>query len=202
MRFRSRAPSGASPGSSSPGWWTCDGPRGGPRSRPGGRGRGNHNRSAWRRLHGGCHQVARLRIHRVEPRFELPRHPRVDHQLRQQPGARVPHVLPRGIVCGDGPWLLQGRGANRWPSCATGRSASSTRRWPSTSVLRPRACVHPRGQPPGCDDAAARGGMGAQRAGRGRHGPRLRQVGRRARLAAALRRVGRARLQDRDERRR
>ncbi len=41
--------------------------------------------------------------------------------------------------------------------------------------------------------------VGAQRAGRRRHGSRLHQVGRRAGLARALRRVRRARLQDRDD---
>ncbi len=47
--------------------------------------------------------------------------------------------------------------------------------------------------------ASQRRGMGAQRAGRRLDGARLHQMGRRAGLAAALRGIGRARLQDRHD---
>ena len=190
---------GSATGSGRPERRTRDGAGGGPRGRPGRRGRSAHNRSTRWRLHGGRHQVARLRIRRVEPRLELPRHPRVDHQLRQQPGAGVPHVPPRGVVSRDGPRLLQGRGQADgdpvpWDGRPPARGDGHLQR-----LLRPRAGVHPRGQPPGCDAAAAGGGVGAQRAGCRRHGPRLHQVGRCAGLVGALRRVGCTRLQDRDD---
>ena len=85
------------------------------------------------RLHGRRHQVARLRVRLRQSRLELPRPPRIDHQLRRQPEPRVHHVLPRGIVGGDGATATSRSKASRWPCWRTARSACSTRRWRSTT---------------------------------------------------------------------
>ena len=171
-----------------------------PRARPTRRrGRGDHDRSARRRLHGGRAEVARLRVRRLEPRLELPRHPRVDHQLRRQPEAGVPDLLPRGVVGGDGARLLQGRGQADGGAVPRHGGPAARVDGDLQRLLRPRAGVHPGRQHARRDDAAAGRRVGAQRAGRGGDGPRLRQVGRQAGVAAALRRVGGARLQDRDD---
>ena len=169
------------------------------RDRSAGDRRGADHRQARRRLHGRRHQVARLRIRRGQPGIELPRHPRVDRQLRRQHRARVHHLLPRRILGGDGARLLQGRGqADGGAVPRHGRHAARGD-GDLQRLLRPRTGLHHGGQHAGCDAAAARRGMGAQRAGRGGDGPRLHQVGRSADLAAAFRGVGGARLQDRDD---
>ena len=59
--------------------------------------------------------------------------------------------------------------------------------------------VHRPGQHPRCEFPPQQRGVGAQRPGRGVDGARLRQMGRHARLAGTLRRIRRARLQDRDD---
>ena len=119
-----------------------------------------------------------LRIRRLEPGLELPRHPRVDHQLRQQPDAGVHHLLPRGVVRGDGPRLLQGRGQADGGAVPRHRRPAARRDGDLQRLLRPRAGLHPRRQHLDATHAAAGRRVGAQRAGRGRDGARLRQVGR------------------------
>ena len=60
----------------------------------------------------------------VESGLELPQLPRVDHQLRRQHQARVPHLHARGVVGRHGSRLRQGRGQadgdhgpqHRWPA--------------------------------------------------------------------------------------
>ena len=113
--------------------------------------------------------------------------------------AGVHHLLPRRVVGGDGARLLQGR--RQADGGAVSRHGRHAARGDGDlqRLLRPRAGLHPRRQLARRDAAAAGRRMGAQRAGRGGDGPRLHQVGRSAGLAAALRRVGGARLQDRDD---
>ena len=164
------------------------------------RSRHRHDRSPGRRLHGRRAQVARLRVRRRQSGLELPRHPRIDHQLRRQHGAGVHHLLPRRIVGRDGARLLQGRRQADGGARATARSACSTRRWRSTTPTA-TACRSYILAGNTLDATMRRPGVewDAQRAGRGGDGARLHQVGRPADLAAALRRVGGARLQDRDD---
>ncbi len=137
--------------------------------------------SAGRRLHGRRAEVAELRLHRLQPRFELPRHPRIDHQLRQQHQARIPHVLPRRIVGRDGARLLQGRGQADGGAVPRHGRPAARGDGDLQRLLRPRAGLHPRGQHARCDDAAPGRRVGPQRPGRRLDGPRLHQVGRQLR---------------------
>ena len=104
------------------------------------------DRAAGRRLHGRRHQVARLRVHRLQSRLELPRHPRIDHQLRRQHGARVHHLLPRRVVGGDGARLLQGRGQADGGAVPRHRRPAARGDGDLQRLLRPRAGLHPRRQ--------------------------------------------------------
>ena len=74
-----------------------------------------------------------LRLHLREPGLELPRPARIVHQLRRQSRARAAHLLPRGVVRGDGPRLLQGRGQAARGDGARHRRPAARRRWPSTT---------------------------------------------------------------------
>ena len=107
--------------------------------RIGASGGGVPHRSARRGLHGRRPQVARLRVRRGEPRLVVPRPARVDHQLRRQHEARAPDVLPRGVVGGDGARLRQDRRQADAGAWRTAPSACSTRRWRSTTPM-PIAC--------------------------------------------------------------
>ena len=162
--------------------------------------RGADHRSAGRRLHGRRHQVARLRVHRLQSRLELPRHS--TSRSSTTAATQTPEFitcLPRGVVGGDGARLLQGRRQADGGAVPRHRRHAARGDGDLQRLLRPRAGLHPRRQLARRDAAAAGRGVGAQRAGRGGDGPRLHQVGRPAGLAAALRRVGGARLQDRDD---
>ena len=170
----------------------------GARSRSGRR-RGAHDRPAGRRLHGGRLQDARPRIRRGQSGVELPRPARIDRQLRRQPGAGIHHVLPRGVVGGDGPRLLQGRRQADGRARARDRRPAARGDGDLQRVLRSRAASTSSPAIPSTPRSGGPASSGPQRAGRGGDGPRFHQVGRPAGLAPALRRVGRARVQDRDD---
>ena len=132
--------------------------------------------------------------------LELPWAARVDHQLRRQQQAGIPHVPARGNRGRDGARLRQDRRQADGRAWCTASSACSTRRWRSTtpSAIACRSIVHRR-QHRRRRRARARRRMGAQRQDMARDRARLREVGRPAGLAAAFRRVDGARLQDRDD---
>ena len=157
-------------------------------------------RTARLRLHGRRHQVARHRILRRQSRLELPRPARIDDQLRRQHEPGVAHLLPRRIVGRDGARLRQDRRQADDDHGARHRRACSTPPWRSTT---PTATACPMYIVLGnILDVNYRRGSAEwvpQRAGRRRDGARLHQVGRHAGLALALRRIRRARLQDRDD---
>ncbi len=161
--------------------------------------RSAHDRSAGLGLHGRRHQVARPRLRVRQSGLELPRAARIDRQLRRQHQARADHVHARRVGGRDGPRLREDRGQ------AARRAAAQQRRAPARGdgdlqrLLRPRARLPHRRQLARRDRAPAGRRMGAQRAGRRRDDPRLRQVGRRAAVAHAFRRIGGPRLQDGDD---
>ena len=147
-------------------------------------------------LHGGRAEVVELRLHLRQPRVELPRPARVGHQLRREHEARADHLLPRRVVGGDGARVLQGRGQ-------AARRHGARHGWPAARldgalqrVVRPRSGVHGHRQPQRRRDPARRGVV-SRRAGCRRHGARLHEVGRRAVVARAFRRIRGARVQNR-----
>ena len=199
-RGPSGSPGSASSGSGRPGRRTRDGSRCGPRSRSGGRGRRGNDRPARWRLHGGCpssRSTSNTSRRNPGSSFRGIHESIINYGNNQAPEFLTCLHEESSVAMAHGYFKVEGK--------PMGRAVSRHGRPPARGdghlqrLLRPRAGVHPRGQPSGRDDAAARCGMGAQRAGRGRHGPRFRQVGRCAGLVAALRRVRRARLQDRDD---
>ena len=166
---------------------------------PAGERRGPDHRSPRRRLHG--RRASSRSTSSTSPPTPARASAAFTSRSSTTAATRRPSSSPaaRRIVGGDGARLLQGRrqadgGAVPRHGRHAARGDGDLQR-----LLRPRAGVHPRRQLARCDAAAARRGVGAQRAGRGGDGARLHQVGRSAGLAAALRRVGRARLQDRDD---
>ena len=168
---------------------------------PPGRARRDDRRRPGLRLHGRCAQEARLRVHRRQPGIELQRPSRIVHQLRRQHRAGVDHVLPRAGVGEHRERLLRGgRQADGRDHVRAIRSASRDdghlRRLLSAYANLPPRREHPRRQ-----RAATRVRLGPAFRGRsGCRGPRHGEVGRHTAVAAALRRVGRARLQDGDDR--
>ena len=174
-------------------------PRSRPRNGPGRRCRSTHHRSARRRLHGRRPEVAQLRVHRLEPGLELPRHPRIDHQLRQQPAPEFITCCHEesSVAMAHGYFKVEGKPMAVLCHGTVGLQHAAMAIYNAYCDRVPG--LHPRRQHARCDDAAAGRGVGAQRAGRRGDGARLHQVGRQPGLAAALRRVGGARLQDRDD---
>ena len=171
---------------------------GGGRSDAAGGRRRAHDRQRRVRLHGGRHQVARVRVHLRQSGLELSRSPRIGHQLRRQSEARAHHLLPRRIVGGHGPRLLQSRrqaagGDGAWHGRPAARGDGDLQR-----VVRPRARVHHPGQLRRCRDPPWRRVV-PRRAGRRGHGPRLHEMGRHSVVARPLRRVGGARVPDRHD---
>ena len=148
------------------------------------------------RLHGRRAEVVELRLRLRQPRVELPRPARVGHQLRREHEARADHLLPRRVVCGDGACVPQSR--RQAPGCHGARHGGPAARVHGAvqRVVRPRSGVHGHRQPRRCRHPA-RGGVVSRRAGRGRHGPRLHEVGRRAVVARAFRRIRGTRVQNR-----
>ena len=150
-------------------------------------------------FHGRRHQDARHRVPAVQCGLELPRAARVADQLRRQQEARVPHLHARGMRGRDGPRLLQGRRqADDDPGPRHGRPAARLHGG-LQRLVRPGAGHRRRRQRSRCLQAPARRADLPFGAGHQRAGARLHQVGRHAGLAAALRAVVRARLQDRDD---
>ena len=173
--------------------------------RGGGRGRDRNPEGACARhaagrlrLHGRRHQDAGHRVLPVQRRIELPRPARVDDQLRPQQEAGIPHLYARGMRGRHGPWLLQGRRQADDDARPRDRRPAARLDGDLQCVVRPGAGDRRRRQPPGSLQASARRADVPRRAGHQCAGARLHQVGRRADLAAALRAVVRARLQDRD----
>ena len=145
------------------------------------------------------HQDAGLRVRRRQPRIELRGAARVDHQLRREQGAGAADLLSRGVVGRHGARLRQDRRQADAGARCTATSASSTRRWRSTTPT-PIACPSSSSSATRIDGGTAqRRELVPQRAGHGGDGPRLREVGRRAGLAGAVRRIGGPRLQDCDD---
>ncbi len=105
------------------------------------------DRPAGQRLHARRAEVSRLRYVASNPGSSFRGTPRVDHQLRRQPSARVPYLLSRGIVGGDGPWLLQGRGQADGGAVPWHGWACSTRRWRSTTRIVTGSRCYPCGEP-------------------------------------------------------
>ena len=120
-------------------------------------------------------------------------------QLRRQREAGVPHLHARRVGGGHGARLLQDRReAAGGDGARDGRTAARVD-GDLQRVVRSRAGLPHARQHARRDDAGTGSGVGAQRAGCGRDGARLHEVGRHADVAAALRRIGGARLQDRDD---
>ena len=131
--------------------------------------------------------------------LELPRHPRVADQLRRQQDAGVPHLHARGIRGRHGARLFQDRRQAADDALPRHGRPAARRHGDLQRLVRPRAGHRRRRQrsrrrAPAAGRADLPLGAGHQRAG-----ARLHQVGRHAGLAAALRAVVRARLQDRDD---
>ena len=135
-----------------------------------------------------------------QSRLELPRHPRVDHQLRRQHRRRS--SSPAATRSRRWRWrtATSRSKASRWPCCAHGTVGMQHAAMAIYNAYCDRVPVYIlAGNTLDATHAPAGRRVGAQRAGRGGDGSRLHQVGRHAGLAAALRRVGGARLQDRDD---
>ena len=92
-----------------------------------------HRRRRRLRFHGRCHQDARHQISAVQLRLELPRHPRVADQLRQQQDAGVPHLHPRGIRDRHRARLLQDRRQAADDALPRHRRPAARLRWRSTT---------------------------------------------------------------------
>ena len=111
----------------------------------------------------------------------------------------IPHLLARGNLGRDGAWLLQDRGQAARHIRPRHRRAPARHHGDVQCLVRPRAGLCGGRQRPRRADAAARRRVEPHRAGRRRHRPRLRQVGRLSGLAPALRRIRGARLQIRHD---
>ena len=151
------------------------------------------------RFHGRRHQDARHQVPAVEPGLQLPRHPRIADQLRRQQDAGIPHLHPRGIRGRHGARLFQDHrqaadDALPWHGRPAARGDGGLQRLVRSRAGHHRRRQRPRRRPPAAGRADDPLGAGHQRAG-----ARLHQVGRYPGLAAALRAVVRARLQDRDD---
>ncbi len=174
------------------------------------RGQGAESRRRGQRARRLVHRPARLGLHarrdpdaqhrllRLQPRVELPQPARVDRQLRRQQEARVPHLHARGILGRDRPRLRQGRGKADGRAVPRERRAAARRHGGLQRLGRPRAGDDVRRQRHGREQAPSRRRVDALRAGPRGPGTRLHQVGRPAGLAAALRGVHGARVQDGD----
>ena len=123
-----------------------------------------HKRQGRRRLHGRLPACARHRLHGVLPRVDVPRPAGIDHQLREQPEARVHHLSARGNLGRDGAWLRQDRGqADGNDGAWRGRHA--TRRDGDLQRLLRSDAGHGAGrQCRSGHDAPSGRGVGAQRA--------------------------------------
>jgi hypothetical protein len=158
-----------------------------------------HRRPRRLRLHGRHDQGTRLRVRLRQPGLQLPRSPRVGDQLRRQREARAAHLHARRVGGGHGARLLQDRGdVARGDGTRDSRTAARVD-GALQRVVRSRAGLPGARQHARCDAAGTRSGVGAQRAGCGSNGARLYEMGRHASVAAALRRIGSARLQNRDD---
>ncbi len=113
--------------------------------------------------------------------------------------SRVHHLLSRRVVSSDGARLLQGRRKAARRLRARHRRPAARVDGDLQRLLRSSTGLHRARQHARRDDAAAGLRVAAQRAGRGRDGARLHEMGRHASLVAALRRVGGSGLQDRDD---
>ena len=122
-----------------------------PATSPGARG----ERALRVRLHGRRVQVAGLRIRLREPRLELPRPARIDHQLRRQHEARVPHLLPRGIsvAMAHGYFKAEGKPLAVMAHGTVGLQHAAMAHL--QRVVRPRAGLHDSRQPQRCRHPAA-----------------------------------------------
>ena len=122
----------------------------------------------------------------ANPGNSFPQFARVADQLRRKQKSRIHHLLPRGIRRRHGAWLRQDRrqAAARLRARHGGIAArvhGNLRR-----VLRSRARLRHSWQFRRCGDAFRAGRLDTQRARPCRHGPRFREMGRPAHLAAAL----------------
>ena len=145
---------------------------------------------------GGRAEEAGLRVRRHQPRFRLSGAPRITPQSRRQHRTRNPDVSPRRSRGGDGARLRKGRGQadGRHGPRHGGHAARLHGVVPGLG--RPRSRAAHRGRAPQPDRHHQRP---AQRAGHGRHHPRLREVRRRGDDARAVCGIGDARVPRRDD---
>ena len=151
------------------------------------------------RLHGGRDQIARYRLLLLQSGIELSRHPRVADQLRQEHQARIHHLHARGIIGRDGARQFQGHGQAADGALPRHRRPDACNHGDLQRLGRPRAGHRRRRQRSRCGPSGARRadlsfGPGHQCAGARHH-----QMGRQPGIAAALRAIVRARLQDVDD---
>ena len=155
-------------------------------------------RTARVRLHGRRHQDARHQIYAGQPGFELPRHPQVADQLRQELDAGIPHLHARGIRRRDVPRLLQGDRQAADDSGPRRRRSAARHHADLQCLVRPRSGHHSRRQRYGCRTSRAGRADLPLRAGHQRHRPRLYEMGRYPGLGTALRGKLCPHVQDRD----
>ena len=142
-------------------------------------------------------KIARYRLCRRHVRLELPRPARIDHRLRQQQEAGVPHLHPRGNRGRPGARLSEGRRqADGRDGALRGRPAARLDGH-LQCLRRPRAAARLRRQQSRCKYAPPRRRMAPFDRRRRGADARLHQMGRPAGLVPALRRLDGAGLSGR-----
>ena len=148
------------------------------------------------RLHGGRAEEDRLRVRRHQSGIDVPGAPRIPHQLRQEHGARDPDLPARRGRRRDGARLRQGRRQADAGRRSRDRRTAALVDGAVSGLGRSRARRRDRRPSP---QSVRRDQPAAQRAGHGPARAQLRQVRRRGDDTRAIRGVGDARLQDRDD---